>query len=292
MPSYEVITQTLPQKPSFPPDSQFNGAVMLRCGPIGGPYNNLQLPANPDQELLADFRVTTTQTLSGVYFDDYGFGIPRLTLSGNTAWSSPKGLYEGSPINGYQAAQHLYRDIIQRYFQIEQDKSNPQDAELLIFDYTVNAAWSVKPIPPGMTLIRNKTSPMTYSYTIHFAVIRDLINDPASPDFNPKKDPVQTLIVGLTNIPASSGTVASTQNVPPPQVSDTIKTAQAVSQTPTQTYTVVSGDTLWAIAQSYYGDGSLWPRIYDANKNIVSNPNLIFPGQVLVIPPGPNANAA
>lgn len=258
---------------------------MLRCGPVGGPYNNLQLPANPDQELLADFRVTTTQTLSGVYFDDYGFGIPKLTLSGNTAWSSPKGLYEGSPINGYQAAQHLYRDIIQRYFQIEQDKSNPQDAELLIFDYTVNASWKVKPIPPGMTLIRNKTSPMTYSYTIHFAVIRDLVNDPASPDFKPE-DPVQKLIVGTTNTPQS----ASTQSTA--QVSNTIQSSKAVSQTPAQTYTVVSGDTLWAIAQSYYGDGSLWPRIYDANKNIVANPNLIFPGQVLIIPPGPNANAA
>lgn len=51
------------------------------------------------------------------------------------------------------------------------------------------------------------------------------------------------------------------------------------------TYTVVSGDTLWGIAQRHYGDGSLWPTIYEANIDVIgANPNLIFPGQVFVIP--------
>ena len=47
-------------------------------------------------------------------------------------------------------------------------------------------------------------------------------------------------------------------------------------------YTVVSGDTLWAIAKKYYSDGSKFPKIAEANK--LKNPNLIFPGQKLVIP--------
>lgn len=51
-----------------------------------------------------------------------------------------------------------------------------------------------------------------------------------------------------------------------------------------RTYTVVSGDTLWAIATRYYGSGAQYPKIYDANRNIISNPNLIYPGQKLVIP--------
>jgi nucleoid-associated protein YgaU len=51
-----------------------------------------------------------------------------------------------------------------------------------------------------------------------------------------------------------------------------------------QQYTVQSGDTLSAIAQQFYGDSTLFPRIFEANTNQLTNPNLIFPGQVLRIP--------
>lgn len=54
---------------------------------------------------------------------------------------------------------------------------------------------------------------------------------------------------------------------------------------PTATaHTVVKGDTLWALAAKYYGSGAQYARIYNANRDQVSNPNLIYPGQVLVIP--------
>jgi nucleoid-associated protein YgaU len=49
-----------------------------------------------------------------------------------------------------------------------------------------------------------------------------------------------------------------------------------------RTYTVVSGDTLWAISEQFYGDGSKYQVIADASG--VSNPDLIQPGQVLTIP--------
>ncbi len=50
-------------------------------------------------------------------------------------------------------------------------------------------------------------------------------------------------------------------------------------------YTVVEGDYLRALALRFYGSGSKWPTIYEANREIIgSNPNLIFPGQVFVIP--------
>lgn len=50
------------------------------------------------------------------------------------------------------------------------------------------------------------------------------------------------------------------------------------------TYTVQSGDTLWAIAKKTYGDGSKYRKIYAANKSKIKNPNLIYAGQVLTIP--------
>jgi LysM repeat protein len=49
-----------------------------------------------------------------------------------------------------------------------------------------------------------------------------------------------------------------------------------------QTYTVVSGDTLWAISERFYGDGNRYQEI--ANASGISNPDLIQPGQVLTIP--------
>ena len=50
------------------------------------------------------------------------------------------------------------------------------------------------------------------------------------------------------------------------------------------THKVVKGDNLWVIAEKYYGDGSLMYGIYNANKDKVKNPNLIYPNQVLTIP--------
>jgi uncharacterized protein YidB (DUF937 family) len=51
-----------------------------------------------------------------------------------------------------------------------------------------------------------------------------------------------------------------------------------------QTYTVVSGDTLSAIAQRFYGDANAYMRIFEANRDKLNDPNLIHPGQELVIP--------
>jgi len=49
-------------------------------------------------------------------------------------------------------------------------------------------------------------------------------------------------------------------------------------------YTVVSGDTLSGIAAQYYGDANEWPRIFEANRNQIHDPDHIFPGQVLRMP--------
>jgi nucleoid-associated protein YgaU len=49
-------------------------------------------------------------------------------------------------------------------------------------------------------------------------------------------------------------------------------------------YVVAPGDTLSSIAQKRYGDANLWVRIYDANRDEITNPNLIFPGHTLRIP--------
>lgn len=56
-------------------------------------------------------------------------------------------------------------------------------------------------------------------------------------------------------------------------------------------YTVKAGDCLWNIAKMYYGDGSKYPAINEANKDKIKTPNLIYPGQVLFIPDATTAIA-
>jgi len=50
-------------------------------------------------------------------------------------------------------------------------------------------------------------------------------------------------------------------------------------------YTVVSGDTLSKISKTQYGDANKYMKIFEANKPMLSNPDKIYPGQVLRIPP-------
>lgn len=51
-----------------------------------------------------------------------------------------------------------------------------------------------------------------------------------------------------------------------------------------QYYEVKKGDTLWKIAEAHYGDGSLYKKIFEANKDILKNPDTIQTGQKLHIP--------
>ena len=49
-------------------------------------------------------------------------------------------------------------------------------------------------------------------------------------------------------------------------------------------YEIVSGDTLGAIAKRFYGKASLYTRIHEANKELIPDPNKIYPGQKIKIP--------
>ena len=57
------------------------------------------------------------------------------------------------------------------------------------------------------------------------------------------------------------------------------------SSTAAKVYVVVSGDSLSKIAKREYGDANAWPKIFEANKDILKDPDRIQPGQKLRIPP-------
>ena len=51
-----------------------------------------------------------------------------------------------------------------------------------------------------------------------------------------------------------------------------------------RTYTVVKGDSLSRIAKHHYGDANKWRAIYEANRDLIKDPDLIYPGQSFRIP--------
>ena len=61
-----------------------------------------------------------------------------------------------------------------------------------------------------------------------------------------------------------------------PQPTDTIGSGKA--------YVVVEGDSLSKIAKREYGDANKWRTIYEANKDLIKDPDLIYPGQELKVP--------
>lgn len=79
--------------------------------------------------------------------------------------------------------------------------------------------------------------------------------------------------------PIVNTTTASSATIPTPVVSPPVETRPVESPPTPQTYTVVEGDCLWNICKQYLGDGN---RCWDiATLNNISNPNLIYPGQVI-----------
>ena len=83
----------------------------------------------------------------------------------------------------------------------------------------------------------------------------------------------------FSNVQSGSSTTAPAPEAPrTPTVEPTSGTSGA-----DQSYTVVAGDSLSRIAKRFYGDANKWPRIHEANRDQIKNPDLSHPGQSLRI---------
>jgi nucleoid-associated protein YgaU len=72
---------------------------------------------------------------------------------------------------------------------------------------------------------------------------------------------------------------------PKADFSDVESGSSSTAATPSgRSYTVQKGDSLSKIAKREYGDAQAWRRIYEANRDAIENPDLIYPGQVIRIP--------
>lgn len=67
-------------------------------------------------------------------------------------------------------------------------------------------------------------------------------------------------------------------------VADGLSAPEAAAEVEVTYYTIESGDTLWAIASKFLGNGSKYPEIFEANREVIEDPDKIFVGQKIRIP--------
>lgn len=90
----------------------------------------------------------------------------------------------------------------------------------------------------------------------------------------------------FSDVGSGSDTSGTTSGRPAADFSDVNAGSSSTAGTG-RTYTVKSGDSLSKIAKELYGDASKWRRIHEANSAKIPNPDLIHPGQELIIPDAP-----
>jgi nucleoid-associated protein YgaU len=86
-----------------------------------------------------------------------------------------------------------------------------------------------------------------------------------------------------TGASATTATAASTQGATT-ATADASATPQSQSTATVRVVTVQPGNTLWAIARENYGEGPLFVRLFEANRDRIRDPDLIYPGQIFEIP--------
>lgn len=95
---------------------------------------------------------------------------------------------------------------------------------------------------------------------------------------------VQVTLKQWRNYGTKTVTIATSTNTATVEEPRSTETSPAPTTEP-KTYTVKKGDCLWKIAKQFYGDGSQYTKIYEANKGTIGgNPNLIYEGQTFTIP--------
>ncbi len=100
---------------------------------------------------------------------------------------------------------------------------------------------------------------------------------PAEPSATPEATPSET----STGTPVAGESTASSTVTP---VSETPAQAAPAHVESAGSHKVVKGDTLWDLAGSYLKDPFQWTKIYNANKDKIENPRLIYPNQEFTIP--------
>lgn len=83
------------------------------------------------------------------------------------------------------------------------------------------------------------------------------------------------------NCPATTPLTTTTEE---PLMIQEQETPSPLTSSSSEKYTVEKNDTLQKISKKFYGTTKKWPKIYEANKDVLSGPDKLYPGQTLNIP--------
>ena len=95
----------------------------------------------------------------------------------------------------------------------------------------------------------------------------------------------KVIIAGeATSADALEKAVLMAGNIEGVEAVDTSGVTAPVQTVTVEFYTIQKGDTLSGIAKKFYGKASDYPKIFEANREVIKDPDLIYPGQVIRIP--------
>ena len=88
----------------------------------------------------------------------------------------------------------------------------------------------------------------------------------------------------VDQVDATGSVVSRTETPFKRETAETLQSSRNTATAPAISVTVQPGSTLWAIARETYGDGLLYVRVFEANRDSIRDPDLIYPGQVFAVP--------
>jgi hypothetical protein len=173
----------MPQTAFFAPPtgvanvSGLNAKVVLALRVGNRQEHVVVFPVTPNQVTFYNTaRTTVTQTVGGVFIDDFGAGYSVLTIQGDSGyWNSMRGSLDNSMgLDGTTFKDALYRYFYQLYFQLERSNLAPNPAvNLHFFDTYSGRHYIVKPYQ-DFQFSQSSTSPMVWEYTLSFVVLADI----------------------------------------------------------------------------------------------------------------------
>jgi nucleoid-associated protein YgaU len=143
---------------------------------------------------------------------------------------------------------------------------------------TFDPAFTAKQLTQKVTKLGLPVTDLEISFAAGIATVRGAVPDRAT---------AEKVVLQLGNTSIVEGVDDRLTIDAPEQAA----VAAAPPAPPAVFHTVQKGDTLSKIAKSVYGDWKRYPEIFEANKPMLTDPDLIYPGQVLRIPDAPVANA-
>lgn len=228
----------------------------------GGPDVVFTFPIKPSEfNSETPARVTTTQTLQGVYQDFGGLGVQSLSYQGSTGWRR-RAL--NNFMDGFECFQTLYEKIYLEYHKRISASSDPNDIQCLVIDDLYDKVYVVS--LDDFRASKSKSSPLLYNYTIPMTVQSSSDNGRLGADLSD------------VSVPST----ALNPDYAPVVLVDALNGVYLYDPGVFRQYVVQSGDSMQSIAYQFFGTTDKAKDIADANS--IAPPYVFDPGLVLVIP--------